>query len=250
MAANHPCGSDQLLARLGARVRMARLLRSWSLRQLAQRTALSERFLGKLEAGRGNISVRNLAQVAEALDTSPAKLLGDDGAKSLPPVIALLGVRGAGKTCIGQRLARRFKVPFIELDRCVEDAAGLRVREILAMRGEDHLRTLERRALQRVLAEDRRCVLAVGDGLVTDSETWALLRTRAFTMWLRAAPRNAVERSLARGDRQQMTRSAATHESQRLQREREPLYALAHVTIDTSSVGLADAFRAALQALN
>jgi XRE family aerobic/anaerobic benzoate catabolism transcriptional regulator len=240
--------SEQLLARLGARVRAARLLRRWSLRQLAQRTALSERFLGAVEAGRGNISVRNLAQVAAALDTSPARLLADDEPKVLPLVIALLGP-GAGKTSIGQRLARRFKVPFIELDHRVEGAAGLRLGEIFSLRGSDHGRALERQALLQVLEGGRRCVLAVGDGLVTDAEAWALLRAHAFTIWLRAEPGDHIKRALAQGDRRENAGDPpAMHDLHRHQCER--FYALAHVTIDTSGVGIADAFKAALEALS
>jgi XRE family aerobic/anaerobic benzoate catabolism transcriptional regulator len=244
-------GKNQLLTRLGARVRSARVLRRWSVRQLAERTALSERFLGELEAGRANISVRNLAVVAAALDTSAAKLLGDDEPRGLPPVIALLGMRGAGKTSIGQRLARRFKVPFIELDRRVEDAAGLRLGEIFALHGEDYYRMLERRALQKVLGEGRRCVLAVGGGLVTDAEMWSRLRSQAFTIWLRAEPHDYMKRVLAQGDRRPVAgRPGAMHELRRLLREREPLYAQAHVTIDTSRTALAGAVKAALEALS
>jgi XRE family aerobic/anaerobic benzoate catabolism transcriptional regulator len=244
------CG-EQLLARLGTRVRSARLARHWSLRQLAQRTELSERFLGEVEAGRANISVRNLAHVAAALDTSPAKLLAEGAPRAVPPVVALLGMRGAGKSSIGQRLARRFKVPFVELDRQVEDTAGLRLGEIFATRGEGYYRMLERRVLQRVLDEGRRCVLAVGGGLVTDAQTWSLLRTRAFTMWLRAEPQDHMQRVLAQGDHRPMVgRPAAMHELERLLREREPLYALADVTIDTSREGFAGALKAALNALS
>ena len=241
----------QILARLGTRVRRGRLMRGWSLRQLAERTDLSERFLGELEAGRGNISVRKLAQVAQGLDTSPAKLIADDPPKPLPSVVALLGMRGAGKTSIGQRMARRFKVSFIELDRRVEDAAGASLREIFAFHGEDHYRRLERNELQVVLGEGRRCVLAVGGGLVTEPETWAQLRARAFTVWLRAAPQDHMKRVLAQGDRRPIQgHSAPMYELECLLRAREPLYAQAHVTIDTSGIGLAGVFKAALEALS
>jgi XRE family aerobic/anaerobic benzoate catabolism transcriptional regulator len=243
--------TDELLARLATRVRLARLLRRWSLRQLAHRATLSERFLGELEAGRGNISVRNLALVATALDTSPAKLLADDGPRVLPPVIALLGMRGAGKTSIGQRLAGRLRMPFIELDRSIEDAAELHLSEIFAIRGENYYRALERLELQSVLDEGRRCVVAVGGGLVTDAGTWSMLRARAFTIWLRAEPQDHMKRVLAQGDRRPMAgRPAAMLELQRLLRDREPLYALAHVTIDTSRAGFAGALKATLEALS
>jgi XRE family aerobic/anaerobic benzoate catabolism transcriptional regulator len=225
-------------------------MRRWSLRELAGRTELSERFLGQIEAGRGNISVRNLTQVAAALDLTPAKLLADDGPKERPSIVALLGMRGAGKTSIGIRLARRMAIPFVELDRRVEDAAGLNLSDVFAIHGESYYRRLERVALQALLDEGRPCVLAVGGGLVTDAETWALLRVRAFTIWLRAEPEDHWKRVVAQGDRRPMAgRPEAMHELRRLLREREPMYGLAHTTIDTSQAGLAGTVSAALAAL-
>jgi XRE family aerobic/anaerobic benzoate catabolism transcriptional regulator len=242
--------SDRVLLRLGARVRAARRVRRWSLRELAVRTELSERFLGQLEAGRGNISVRNLTLLSVVLDTTAAKLLADDEPKERPAIVALLGMRGAGKTSIGVRLARRLRVPFVELDRQVEDVAGLRLSEIFALHGESYYRRLERETLQVLLDEGRPCVLAVGGGLVTDSESWALLRARAFTIWLRAKPEDHWNRVVAQGDRRPMAgRPAAMHELRRLLREREPLYGLAHIAIDTSRAGLAGTLKAALVAL-
>jgi XRE family aerobic/anaerobic benzoate catabolism transcriptional regulator len=220
-------------------------------RQLALHTALSPRFLGALESGRANISVRNLASVAAALDTSASKLLADDEPRALPPVIALLGMRGAGKTSVGQRLARRFKVPFIELDHRVEEGAGLKLAEIFALHGEPYYRQLQRHALEAVLRQGRRCVLAVGGGLVTDAVMWTRLRSQAFTIWLRAEPHDYMKRVLAQGDRRPMAgRPDAIYELRRLLREREPLYAQAHVTIDTSRTALAATVKAALEALS
>lgn len=250
VTSGEPSPAEPLLTRIGTRVRTARLVRRWSVRQLAERSDLSERFLCKLEAGRSNISVCKLAQVAAALDTSPAKLIGDDGPKALPPVIALLGMRGAGKSSIGLRLARRFKVPLVELDRCVEDTAGMRLAEIFEAHGEQHYRRLERQALDCVLGDGRRCVLAVGGGLVTSADAWLTLRARAFTIWMRADPQDLVRRVLAQGDRRPLSgHPAAMHELERLLREREPLYALADVVIDTSRMGLDGSVKAALEAL-
>ncbi len=239
-----------LLARIGARVRTARLVRRWSLRQLAQRAALSARFLGELEAGRSNISVCNLAQVAAALDTSPEKLIGEVPPKSLPKIISLLGVRGAGKTSIGQRVSRRLKVPLVELDRWVEDAAGLRLREIFDTHGEAHYRSLERQALEAVLSAGSPCVLAVGGGLVTNADAWTHLRARAFTVWLRADPEDHMRRVLAQGDRRPMAgRPAPMRELEQLLQRRAPLYSLAEFTIDTSRLGLNGTLKSLLEAL-
>src|SRR5215475_7730956 len=144
---------DPVLAGLGRRVREARARRGLSLRVLAERSGLSERFLTQVEGGRGNISVRRLDQLARALGTSAAALLsGPDGAPPAPP-IALLGLRGAGKTTIGRRLARRLRIPFVELDRRIEQAAGMSLAEIFALHGEEYYRRLERDTLERVLDE-------------------------------------------------------------------------------------------------
>lgn len=126
--------ADRLLAGLGRRARELRTERGWTLRDLATRSGLSPRFLGQVESGRGNISVRRLAGLARALGTTPAALLSGPGGEAELPVVALLGLRGAGKTTIGRRLARRLRVPFIELDRRVEEAAGLTLGEIFAPR--------------------------------------------------------------------------------------------------------------------
>ena len=126
--------TDDLLAALGRRARGIRQERGWTLRDVAERSGLSPRFLVQLEAGRGNISVRRLADVARALGTTAAALLS--AAEPAPPrVVALLGLRGAGKTTIGRRLARHLRVPFVELDQRIEQAANLNLNEIFSLHG-------------------------------------------------------------------------------------------------------------------
>ena len=168
----------RLLSTLGRRVRALRAERGSTLRDLARRAGISERFLVLVEAGRANISVRKLASLATALGTTPADLLGGAGDERALPVIALLGLRGAGKTTIGRRLARRLHVPFVELDRRVEEAAGLTLDEIFALHGEEYYRRLERETLERVLREGTPLVVATGGGIVTRPETFAALRRR------------------------------------------------------------------------
>jgi len=130
-----------LLRRLGLRVRRARLERGLSLRALAARSGISTRFLTELEAGRANISVDRLAALGTALGLSASSLLLDaerGGAAAAPERIALLGLRGAGKTAIGRRLATRLGVPFFELDQLVEEAAGLSLADVFRVHGEDY----------------------------------------------------------------------------------------------------------------
>src|SRR5688572_6537734 len=173
-----PPPDDRLLATVGERVRDLRARRGLTLRALAQASGLSIRFLGQIEAGRGNISILKLAELAAALSTTPAALLS--ARRAAPPLICLLGLRGAGKTTIGRRLARRLRVPFVELDRRVEELAGLSLAEMFALHGEEYYRRLERDTLERVLSEDRPLVLAAAGGIVTSAEAYDALLRRAL----------------------------------------------------------------------
>jgi XRE family transcriptional regulator, aerobic/anaerobic benzoate catabolism transcriptional regulator len=242
--------ADRLLAALAERVRARRTERSLTLQQLARRARLSPRFLVQVEQGQANISVRKLAGLAAALDTTPGALLADPaparpGAPARLPVIALLGLRGAGKSTIGRRLARRLRVPFVELDRQVEEAAGLSLPELFALHGEAYYRRLEREALDRVLAEGGPLVLAIGGGLPASPETYARLREQALTVWLRAAPEDHWNRVVQQGDRRPMAdHPEAMAELRRLLAAREPLYAQAAATVDTSRLGVEGTTRA------
>lgn len=224
-----------MLSRLGQRVRTARLARGWTLKEVAERSGVSLRFLVQLEAGRGNISVRRLVDVAGALETTAAGLL-ENLQRPRAQVIALLGLRGAGKTTIGRRLARRLQVPFLELDRRIELAAELNLSELFSLHGEDYYRRLEREVLRSVLDEGRSLVLATGGGIVTSADTYQLLRRRCVTIWLRARPEDHWNRVVRQGDRRPMAEHPqAMADLRGLLAAREPLYATADHTVDTSS---------------
>jgi XRE family transcriptional regulator, aerobic/anaerobic benzoate catabolism transcriptional regulator len=233
--------ADLLLATLGGRIRSLRAARGFTLKELAERAELSARFLVQLESGTANVSVRKLAALARALGTTPADILSGPGGEAEMPVIALLGLRGAGKSTIGRRLARRLRVPFVELDRRVEEAAGLSLDEIFALHGQDYYRRLERDALERLLAEDQPAVVATGGGIVTSGETYAFLRRRALTVWLRAEAEDHWNRVVQQGDRRPMADNpGAMAELRRLLAERQPLYAEATHIVDTSRHGVDD----------
>jgi XRE family aerobic/anaerobic benzoate catabolism transcriptional regulator len=219
---------------LGGRVRQMRANHRWTSRELAERSGVSVRFLVQLEAGRGNISVKRLADLARAFQVAPAMLLADrDGDE--PIFIALLGLRGAGKTTIGKRLARRTHVRFVELDRRIERAAEMSLAEIFSLYGEEYYRRLERETLAAVIGEQRPTVLATGGGIVASSETYALLKHSATTVWLRATPEEHWNRVVAQGDRRPMAdHPQAMADLRSLLEARQPLYATADFTIETT----------------
>jgi XRE family aerobic/anaerobic benzoate catabolism transcriptional regulator len=237
--------AEALLDTLGRRVHALRDERAYSRKELAQRASLSLRFLVQVEGGKANLSVRKLVALAHALGTTPSALLSAPTGATERPVIALLGLRGAGKSSIGRRLARSLGVPFVELDRRVEKAAGLSLAEIFALHGEDYYRRLECEALEGLLADARPVVLATGGGIVNSRDSWALLKRRALTVWLRADPEDHWNRVVQQGDRRPMAHHPeAMAELRRLLAERAPLYAQATHSVDTSSLGIAGAIRA------
>jgi len=234
--------ASALLETLGQRARDLRQARGMTLRALAETSGLSARFLMDVESGRANISVRRLAHLAEALHTTPAELVTIDGKPRQTKPIALLGLRGAGKTSIGKRLARRMRVPFVELDRRIEDRAGLALGEIFSLHGEQYYRRVEQQVLSELLVEPAPMVIAVGGGLVTSADAFTLLRHTATTVWLRARPSDYWDRVVHQGDRRPMRQHPQAREALRdLVTRRESLYAKADVTVDTAGLTVSEA---------
>ena len=235
---------DPLLRALGERLRELRERRGLTIEVLARKSGLSVRFLSELLAGRANVSVVRLARVAAALGTSAAAILGEAESAAEPGgkssiVVSLLGIRGAGKTAIGERLAARLGVEFVELDREIERVAGLSLAEIFALHGEAYYRRLEVEALRGVLDERPAAVIAVGGGIVTNPAALELLERRTVTVWLRASFEDHWQRVVRQGDPRPMAgRPAAQAELKKLIAEREPLYRRAALRVDTSKLGL------------
>jgi XRE family aerobic/anaerobic benzoate catabolism transcriptional regulator len=242
---NAPLTSDAqdklYLGRLGERCRAWRNGQGMTRKALAEASGVSERYLAQLEAGLGNISVLLLRRVARAMSVPLEHLVREDAAARAAR-IALVGLRGAGKSTLGGKLAQALGVPFVELDREVEKEAGTSLAEIFALYGQDAFRRFERRALERVLNQNDRAVIATGGSLVTDPSSYELLLERCFCVWLKASPQEHMSRVMAQGDLRPFTgrtaqgqgRSTALDEIRKLLAERERLYARAPLALDTS----------------
>lgn len=280
VAAPQPAAAElSELAELADRVRAWRARRGMTRRQLATDSGLSERFLADMESGRGNPSVQSLAAVARALHLSAADLLQDPPPAQLAHLqallgrldeaqlerardwldaqfgqgrgsgrerrIALVGLRGAGKSTLGARLAAERGLPFVELDREIEREGGTSISEILLLHGQAGFRRLERRALSRVAdSHPDGVVLTTGGSLVSERDTFELLLARFWCVWVKTSPEEHMSRVVAQGDLRpfDVTQGAtreALEDIRRILASREPLYARADAVVDTASRSVA-----------
>jgi XRE family aerobic/anaerobic benzoate catabolism transcriptional regulator len=222
---------------LATRLRHLRHARGETLREVSLRSGLSLRLLALIESGAGNPTLTTLVVLARSLGVEVVDLLRPDPAKAGLRPVALVGLRGAGKSTIGRRLADVLGWRFVELDRRIEAEAGLSLAALFELHGAPHVRAIEARVVADVVAGDEPVVIATGGGIVTAPATWALLRQRSLTVWLKATPQEHWDRVRAQGDERPMAaRSTARAELDALWTARAPLYAEAEVTIDTSVV--------------
>ncbi len=239
--------SASLSSIVGKRTRELRAQRGWTVRELARRCGLSLRLLALIEADEANPTLSSLEELARALCVDVVDLLRWQGQVRS---VSLLGLRGAGKSTVGKRLAEAIAWPFIELDRSIERESGLSLSALFELHGEPHVRALEARVVAGVVAGPP-VVVAVGGGVVSRRETWDLLRARTLTVWLKATPQEHWDRVRAQGDERPMAaRSQARAELDALWSARAPLYAEAELHVDTSVVdvdGAVAAIRAVLQ---
>jgi XRE family transcriptional regulator, aerobic/anaerobic benzoate catabolism transcriptional regulator len=277
---NMESDSSAVLAAMGRRVRELRAGLGMTRKELAAASAVSERYVAEVELGRGNVSVLILRQLAEALRVSPALLLsvpdiaaGDRRAllrlveqapaAALPRLrrmlektfiadeaardrrIALIGLRGAGKSTLGRLLARRAGVPFIELDAEIERAAGTPLSEIFLLYGQPGYRRYERECLERVLSAHPAFVLAAGGSVVTEPSTYELLLQRCRTVWLQARPEEHMARVVEQGDLRPMAGQVqAMNDLKRILASRKALYARADATLNTAGRSVAQSLKA------
>jgi XRE family aerobic/anaerobic benzoate catabolism transcriptional regulator len=255
-------------------------------KQLARDSGVSERYLAQIEGGHGNISVLVLRQLAKALNISVDVLLSEGPE---PPVelvhaveflrrlsvddlqfarqmllhqfggvdpaarhrrIALIGLRGAGKSTLGAALAARLEMPFLELDRLIEHASGLTLDLIFDFHGQAGFRQLERQCLDDVLQRHPCFVLATGGSLVSEAATFERLLSSCFTVWLRASPQEHMQRVIAQGDMRPMANNRdAMSDLKRILAEREVLYSKADIQIDTAGRTAEESLETTIQAL-
>jgi XRE family transcriptional regulator, aerobic/anaerobic benzoate catabolism transcriptional regulator len=269
--------SDFLLY-VGKRVREARSRRGMTRKMLAQEAEVSERHLAQIELGEGNVSILLLRRITNALNipvadvfqadkqNSPtdaalrqildrvpphqlesvvARLRGEFGAddKSRRARIALIGLRGAGKSTLGSKLAEELRVPFVELDQEIEKDAGMALGEIFSLYGQSGYRRIEKKTLERVLQQHDRAVLSIGGGVVSEKDTYDQLLANCFTVWIKAHPEEHMSRVIAQGDFRAMAdNTEAMEDLRRILEAREPLYRRADVQLETSNDALEDSF--------
>jgi XRE family aerobic/anaerobic benzoate catabolism transcriptional regulator len=225
-----------ILTELGRKLREARVRAGLSVSELARVSGVSRRQITEAESGRANLTVTTLAALADAAGIRAGELIDFDASALRAGRVALLGLRGAGKSTVGRALALALEVPFVELDQRVEELAGLSLGAIFDLHGVAGFRRLEREALESVLGEGGRLVLATGGSIVRAPETFARLRQTCHTAWLRATADEHYRRVVAQGDlRPMQDRPKAMAELEALLTEREADYARAEIVITTSA---------------
>jgi XRE family transcriptional regulator, aerobic/anaerobic benzoate catabolism transcriptional regulator len=277
---------DGYLVTLGQRVRSMRAVRGMSRKVLAREAGVSERYIAQVETGLGNVSIMLLRRIADAAGAPLEDLVSDSEGqpkewpllrelirKADPGVIeevktllsgrgrrvrggaqtiqvdriALIGLRGAGKSTLGRMVAEKLGWRFVELNREIEAEAGFSVAEVFSLYGQDAYRRYEQAALDRIIAEPGPMVLAVGGGIVSDPVTFERLLGSFFTVWVKASPAEHMSRVRAQGDYRPMAaEKAAMTELVTILQSREPLYSRARVTLETSGTTVEDSLASLL----
>jgi XRE family transcriptional regulator, aerobic/anaerobic benzoate catabolism transcriptional regulator len=268
---------SSFLEQLGQRVRTMRALRGMSRKVLAKVSGISERYIAQLESGKGNVSIVLLRRVSNAMGAhledlipssdpasdrqsdwqvirdllrkaTPAQIaqakdvLAGHGTSSHPASfcgIALIGLRGAGKSTLGKILAKRIGWNFVELNKEIEAQNGLSVAEIIALYGQEGFRRMEQSALQQLLARKELMVLATGGGIVSEPLTFDLILSSFYTVWLKAEPEEHMARVRRQGDLRPMADDrSAMAELRNILLSREPLYSRASAVVDTAGLSV------------
>lgn len=279
-----PSEADELLANLARRIRMLRAQRGMTRKQLAEQSGVSVPYLARVEGGVGNVSLALLHKLAGALNVSAEALLSEQAIysgdllilveflKQQPPNvlsrlrrqimmqpasepgardrIALLGLRGAGKSTVGPKLADKLGAPFIELDKEIERVSGIDIGEVITLYGQTGMRRIERQCIEQIVEQHDRVVLATGGGIVSESGTYEIVLRSFFTVWMKARPDVHFQRVMKQKDARIATpalRNEALEHIHRMLDARASLYQLADSVIDTSDLGPEDVLRELLE---
>jgi XRE family aerobic/anaerobic benzoate catabolism transcriptional regulator len=285
IAAAVPVSVSMFLAAIGRELRRSRAKRGMTRRQLAQASETSERYLAQIESGAGNPSVSVLRAIAQALDLPVAALLPETDERNaargaildllaqvpdseLPTLakdiesraaprgsadrarrVALVGLRGAGKSTLGRMLAQHFDSPFVELDRRVEEDYGASIPDLIEMSGTATFRRHERRALDRVISAHENAVITTAGGIVANQETYALLLRRTHTIWIKARPEDHMSRVMAQGDFRPMAQNReAMADLMAILEARRADYGRAQAHVDTAGESVEQSFAQLLRA--
>ena len=272
-------GAEAYLALIGERVRGARARRGMTRKALARDSGVSERYLAQLESGQGNVSILLLRQIARAMGLPLADLVRDGPDRPVEFTlmrqilerlssdelaeahgllsnrfgqtvrghrvqrIALIGLRGAGKTTLGRRLAAHLGVPFLDMGVEIERDSGMSLSEIFSLSGQAAYRRLERRCLDRLVESYAAAVIETGGSLVSEPATFELLLQACYTIWIKASPEEHMGRVIAQGDYRPMAGNAeAMADLRRILMERERLYGKADAMVDTGGRSEAESF--------
>jgi XRE family aerobic/anaerobic benzoate catabolism transcriptional regulator len=260
---------EQLTEEVGSRVRSVRSRRGLTRKNLAFHSDVSERYLAQLERGTANVSLALLSRIAKALGVRIGSLLPEQEESCIkyPPLgelvdtftletqekayqllrgafsqgqgayrgVALIGLRGGGKSTLGELLAKHFQVPFIRMQNVISQLAGMDMGELISLTGQGNYRRLELQALQQTITDYRHVVVETGGSLISESETYRTLREHFFTVWVRALPEDHMNRVIEQGDMRPMAgNQQAMDDLKLILTERETDYRLADYQIMTS----------------
>ena len=235
----HP-PNPELLQRIATRVRARRLELGWTMATAAELSGLSPRFYAQVESAEANIAIGRLDALATALQIPLVTLIQDEVLTPAQRGIALLGIRGSGKSTLGAMLAKSLGLEFLELDEAIESLAGLKLSEVFALHGESYYRRLGGEAIQQLISSGTPKVVALPGGIVLDEHVYALVENNFTTVWLRTEPEDCMARVLAQGDHRPMKGHVdAMAELRNLLAAREPYYQRAALTLNTSTSNLA-----------
>ena len=274
---------DDFVRMVGERVRMARARRGISRKVLSELSGVSQRYLAQLEGGQGNISIALLKRIAVALDHRIEWLVGEDDPWNSDALrvaalfraatveqkrrvlalldpdnageqrgrrVALIGLRGAGKSTLGRLAAAARDIPFVELNAEIEATSGMPVNELMALYGQEGYRRLERQAVERIAAAHDSVVLAVAGGIVSEPDTFNFLLRHFHTIWLKAKPEEHMSRVRKQGDTRPMAGNpAAMDELKTILTSRESLYAQSGAQVDTSGKDVEDSLADLLETI-